>query len=575
MTGKKQVEEKTPPISIWNLLRKYVLGRKLIALVICISLTSIITFIRPLVIKEITDEGMLKANMKMILVFAILLLLASILEETANIVQSKQFAEIHNSMMLSLYQSAFDKILCLKKNYFTDHNSTEIINRISMDIYSVSMVADQSIHFVISYILCVIGGILGLFFLNWKMAIVVIAVIPFKTLIAVKMSNLNEKITSKKISLMQEFSSWFGDVISGIKEIKLWNLQNQKQISLLEQQDKILQTSKKSTLYNSYNRAFSNLLNNLVQCSLYIYGGFLFIQGELTLGGVTAFIAYSNQVLSPITALMSVRYMFSSIRPSMKRLNDFFLLEEGKIQPCITKQRYESERVSSLEIHNLVFSYSKDELLTGVDFTVNAGQKVAIIGANGSGKSTLVDLLLRFEKPSSGEILVNGNNAFAYPDAQYWDMFAVVEQEPYFFKDSVRNNVDPKSQYSDEHILRIFAQCGIMEFFQERFQSDLNHIVLYNAGDLSGGERKRLAIARAILKDAPILIMDEAAADYDFEAEAKLSSMIASQFADKIVIYITHNYSYLDIFDKVYQLADGKLKQLNRWEVLNLKNKSM
>lgn len=575
MDEKKQVDGTNCTISIWSLVKTYILGKKLILLMGCLLLVSVNTFIQPLIIKGITDEGMLKANMQVIIFFAMLLLFTFIVEGIANMIQTKQFAEIQKSMTRSLYQLAFEKIFRLKKSYFTDHNGADIMNRISTDISSVSMIADQGILFVISYILSIAAGILGLVFLNWKMAFIVLAAIPFKIILCVKLSKLNEKTIAESMELMQTFSSFFGDVIRGIKEIKLWNLIVQKKTKLLEQQQQILQKSKASTIYNCYNNIFSSLLDSVVKCSLYAYGGFLFVTGDLTLGGVTAFIAYSGNVLNPITALMSVGYLFSNIRPSLERLNHFFCLEEEESRLVIADESENIENVDSLEVQHLQFSYSREKLLTDANFSVHMGQKAAIIGANGSGKSTLIDLILKFEKPEFGEILVNGIDIASYSNAQYRNLFSVVEQEPYFFKDSVRNNVDPKGCCSDEHIYSVFAQCGIMDFFQERFHGDLNSVIRYDAADLSGGERKRLALARALLKDSPILIMDEVAADYDLESEMKLRAMLASRVTDKIVLYITHNYSYLDIFDAVYQLADGKLKKLRRDEVLKLKNRAL
>lgn len=540
-------------ITIWGLLRQHILGKKLIAIIFCLALTSGITFIRPLVVKGITDEGMLKANMAMIVVFALFLLVCTLIEQTVNIIQSRQFAIIQNSVMLTLYQEVFTKVLKLKKSYFTNHNSADIITRTTMDVRVVSMIADRSILFVVSYILAIIGGILGLLLLNWKLAVVVIAAAPFKAILSVRMANLNERATEDNIRLTRKFSSWFGDVISGLKEIKLWNLQTEKEELLCAQQSEILKTSKKSVLYDSYNRAITSLLDGMVQCVLYIYGGYILICGELTLGGVTAFISYSSYVLGPITSLMTVRYMFSSIKPSLTRLNEFFDLDEGESVCSHTMDQPSSEQslsdVHVFEVRDLVFSHSKEPLLTGVSFTAHKGEQIAIIGQNGSGKSTLIDLVLRFEKPESGEILIDGINALSFTDEQYWTMFSVVDQEPYFFQNTVRNNVDPKGAHSEAEIQRAFTLSGIMGFFQDRFKGDLNRMVHFDAGNLSGGERKKLAIARAILKDAPILVMDEAAADYDYESEQYLSSIISTQFKDKIVIYITHNYTYLDRFD--------------------------
>ena len=331
--------------------------------------------------------------------------------------------------------------------------------------------------------------------------------------------------------------------------------------------------NKKYALYSCYNQTLTRLLDSLVQCALYIYGGFLFMQGELSLGGVMAFISYSGYVLGPITAIMSIRYMFSSIRPPLKRLNAFFGLAED-VRPKLAPPEPKGWAVSSFALRGVQFSHTQDALLEDINFTASPGEKIAIIGPNGSGKSTLIDLILRFARPQRGEILVNGRDAAALSDEQYWSLFAVVDQEPYFFQDTIRHNLDPAGRHTDTQIVQALTRCGAADFFQERFHGDLNHVIQFDAGDLSGGERKKLAIARAILKDAPIVILDEAAADYDFQAELHPSRMVSTGFPDQILIYITHNYAYLDIFDRVYQLTQGRLRELTQPEILDFKTKA-
>lgn len=561
------------PVSVGGLLREYVLGSRLLLLLCSLVLTSLLTFARPLIIKGITDEGMLQADMRMVLLCAMLLLLSAVCDQAVNIVQSRQFVDIQNSMLLALYRAAFDKLLRVKQDYFTHHNSAEIMNRLSMDIRSVSMIADRSILFVASYLLSFVGGLVGLFVLNPRMAVIVIVVIPLKALATVSMAKQNERITTQHIGLLRAFSSWFGDLISGVKVVKLWDLQQDVRHKLSDKQSEILQMNKKSALYSCYNQTLTRLLDSLVQCALYIYGGFLFMQGELSLGGVMAFISYSGYVLGPITAIMSIRYMFSSIRPSLKRLNAFFGLAED-VRPKLAPPEPKGCAVSSFALRGVQFSHTQDALLENINFTASPGEKIAIIGPNGSGKSTLIDLILRFARPQRGEILVNGRDAAALSDEQYWSLFAVVDQEPYFFQDTIRHNLDPAGRHTDAQIVQALTRCGAADFFQERFHGDLNHVIQFDAGDLSGGERKKLAIARAILKDAPIVILDEAAADYDFQAELHLSRMVSTGFPDQILIYITHNYAYLDIFDRVYQLTQGRLRELTQPEILDFKTKA-
>ena len=403
------------------------------------------------------------------------------------------------------------------------------MNRVATDIQSVGMLADRSILFVVSYALSFIGGLIGLFVLNPKMAVAVILVIPLKVLTTIKMSKQNEKISEERIQCNRTFSSWFGDIINGIKEVQMWNLRENVQRKLSDQQFKILQVNRKSVLCNCYNQAWTRILDSMVQSALYIYGGFLFLQGELSLGGVTAFISYSGYVLGPITSIMSIRYLLSSITPSLKRLNEFFQLEEN-YQMVLSNLEPSQFALPSIELQQVTFTHTQDALLENINLTMHHGEKIAIIGPNGSGKSTLIDLILRFEHPQSGKILINGLDVRNIPEDIYWSLFAVVEQEPYFFQDSVRNNLDPTGCHTDGELLQALEQCGAIAFFQERFHGDLNQTIHFDAGDLSGGERKKMAITRAVLKNAPILIMDEVAADYDVHAEQQLSDMISSCF---------------------------------------------
>lgn len=262
--------------------------------------------------------------------------------------------------------------------------------------------------------------------------------------------------------------------------------------------------------------------------------------------------------------------MFSGIRPSLNRLNEFFRLPEEPARIGADPDLPKSGPISALTLRHIQFSHTAEDLLTDVNLTVHAGEKVAIIGNNGSGKSTLMDLILQFEKPVSGEIRMNGRNVLSYSKESYYDLFAVVDQEPHFFQDSVRKNLDPGERCSDSEIRDVFMKCGMQHFLEDRLHGDFNQTVRFDAGDFSGGERKKLAVARAILKNTPIIIMDEAAADYDYEAEQQLSHLLADAFPDKMILYITHNYSYLDLFDRVYRLSDGRLYSLTEAEIESL-----
>lgn len=556
------------PVSITDLIKTFFANKRVVVLFGCLSISSCITFLQPLIIKRITDDGMLKGNIELIVMLSVALFLSFLLDSTINIIQTKNFSEIQNRMTISLYNLVLKKIYNLRKDFYNNHQDAEILYEITSDINSLAMIADQSILFTLSYCLTIIIGIIGLYLIYPKAVLIAVLAVPFKELLCIKMSKRNEESISKFMGVLQEFSAQFGDSVRGIREVKLWNLQSQKRKKLLKYQEDVLQERKNSVLYSCYQNVFGSLIDKIPVCLLYAYGGYLFVKGEVTIGGVSAFIAYTGNILNSIGALLSVRFLLSNIKPAIARLNSFLTSEE---EDNITGDRKDIEPVRTLRIEHLQFDYPNRELLRDVNLELKTGQKAAVIGVNGSGKSSLVDLILKFEKPSSGKILLNNVDIADIPNDQYRNLLSVVDQEPYFFNDSIKNNVDPLMQKENQFIISQFEEYEMKAFVEERFQSDLD-AKLHSAASVSGGERKRLALMRALLKDTPILIMDELTADYDFQGEEIVSEMLKTGFKNKIVIYITHNYSYLDIFDAVYELQNGELKKLEVEEIKRIMN---
>lgn len=190
------------------------------------------------------------------------------------------------------------------------------------------MIADQSILFTLSYCLTIIIGIIGLYMIYPKAVLIAVLAVPFKELLCIRMSKLNEASISKFMGVLQEFSAQFGDSVRGIREVKLWNLQSQKRKKLLRYQDDVLQERKNFILYSCYQNVFGSLIDKIPICILYAYGGYLFVTGEVTIGGVSAFIAYTGNILNSIGAILSVRFLFSNIKPAITRLNTFLTAEE-------------------------------------------------------------------------------------------------------------------------------------------------------------------------------------------------------------------------------------------------------
>lgn len=555
MTKEKQEHQLLKRIFTFLLPYKGRLG----VILSCLLLTTVFGFFQPLVIRRITDEGMLKGNMDVILSSVLLIFLLVCSGQLIELLQTRLFTNLHNRIKASLWKQTFHKILHLPIGYFNDKNNSEIINVLQTDVENVASVTDRYVVMNISFLFRVISGVAGLLIISWKLTIVVLLMVPVKYLIVREISRRKKKKMEEYIESYRDFTAWFGDNIEGVREIKLWDLFSQRQTIFETKQGQLLKNSKDNTMMDAFNLFCEILLSWSVTGLLYILGGYLIIRGTLTVGGVFSFISYSNYVTGPISSILNMKYVFSRIYPSAKRL--FFFLDEDE----------ETDRGGNVDINldtleinfrNVSFAYEeKGEILKGINFTINKGDKVAIIGENGSGKTTLINLLLRFFEASDGVIEVGKISIDRISMDQYRSLFAVVSQEPYLFYDTIYNNINLDRRLEADRTLEACRQSGAYDFINKLPDKE-NSMIGRNGAKLSGGEKKKLAVARAIIKDAPIVILDEATAGYDIESVSYLHDILLHEFTKKTVIMITHNYKHLEGMDKVYRLSDGRLEKL-------------
>lgn len=533
----------------------------------CFALSTVVGFFQPLIIRSITDNGMAQKNLQVI-IWSVLILLGLILvNQLIEVLQTMLFTKIHNELELSLSHHAFNKLLHLEIRYFSDRNNSEIINSIQTDVGNVAAITDRFMVINAGYIFRIISGIAGLLIISWKLTIVVLAMVPIKYLITQALSRRKKKKMEELIENYRDFSAWFDDNIAGVREIKLWNLYNQRRETFEEKKKSILKTSKENTMLDTWNIFWEILLEWSVAGILYILGGILIVNGALTIGGVFAFLSYSNSVTGPISSVLNIKYFFARILPSAKRFFSFLDLKEE-----VSLERGIEVKNENLDIRfkNVSFSYEeKGEILKDINFAVLKGEKVAIIGANGSGKTTLLNLLLRFIEPTSGEIDVGEENINEIGTDKYHSLFSVVSQEPYLFYDTIINNINLDNSTSKEKMQKACQQSGASEFIFKLPKKE-NSRIGRNGARLSGGEKQKIAVARAIVKDSPIVILDEATSGYDVESDLYLHNVLVNEFKDKSVIMITHRYDNLDGMDRVYRLSEGRLKRVEIAEKISL-----
>lgn len=538
-------------------------------IICCLLGSSFITFLHPLIIRQITDSGMLQKKMKYIFLFSVILIIISLTQQELNIIQTRLFANVHNQFMHSLYKKTYWKINRMKIQYFDDRGSAEIINTISMDIDNVSSVVDQITQFSISSILQIIGGVIGLSLLDWKLAILIEAIIPLKFIIVSYCANRKRKVFEQWIEDKRKFMSWFAECINGIHEMKLWNLFQVKNPHFECLQKDLMDSYKKNAMLDEYSTVSVVIMDAFVNALLYILSGLFIIKGEFTIGGAFAFITYSAYVVNPISSLINIKYYFAQIEPSAKRL--FKLWEQPEEQEMksysMEPVKFSQDKDIVFEVKDLFFGYeSGHSILNGVSLCVKKGERVAIIGENGSGKSTLLNLLAGFYQPQKGIIKLCGVPVELMDIQDMRNRIAVVSQRPYLFQGTIEENVNIDEQASRGAVVEACRKSGALSFI-EKFDHGFEQKIGQDGAKLSGGERQKIAVARALLKNADIVLMDEATEGFDVESNESLHKLLHSELKNKTIIFITHKYNELERVDKVYRLSKGILELVSESEV--------
>lgn len=539
-------------------MKKIIKKNTVILIVFCYLILIGISFLRPMILKVIMDEGIIKKNIRLIIYLSLSLTALISIEEVTSILQTKLFADFQNKFVLSLYIKVGQILYRAKQDYFTNNSSTEIINKLSTDINSVSTLMDSNIMYVLGYVLQIISGVIGLFVINWKLAFLIIIVVPIKYLLIKFFSEKAQKLFEKEIDLSSKFSAWFGDIINGIREVKLWNLYEEKQKNLITKQKEILLINKKCKSIQAYNMSTDSAIKGLITAFLYGIGGYLICKSELTLGSLTAFITYSNYVINPLSVVMNLKFIFAQIKPSADRLRNFFKtdMEQTKGNDiCRLKKQISFENVS--------FCYDNGKMvLENINLKIEKGEKIAIIGDNGSGKSTLISMLLRFIEPQEGHIYIDGVDIKKYDMNQYRNLFSVVEQHTYLFEDTLWNNIVMGKNVLKEEMNESIKNMNMQEFIT-KLPGGYDYKIQKNGENFSGEERQKISLLRAIVKNSSILILDEATSNIDEKFDEFLYQYILREFSDKTIIIITHNKKHLKLMDKTYFIQNGSIKEYN------------
>jgi subfamily B ATP-binding cassette protein MsbA len=474
-------------------------------------------------------------------------------------------AKVSLGLVHDLRVQLFNNLLVLPNRYFDKHNSGHLISRITFNVTMVTGAATDAIKVVIREGMTVIFLFASLLFMNWRLTLVMVAILP---LIAIMVRTASKKFRkqSKKIQLaMGDVTHVASETIQGYRVVRSFGGEKYEEKRFFDASqgntDKQLRMTRTGAIYTP-------LLQLVIYTAMAVLMFLvLFLRGDASAGDMVAYITLAGLLPKPIRQLSEVS---STIQKGVAGAESIF--EQLDVEPEVDSGTVERDVVSGrLEVRNLSFTYPDTErqVLNDISFSVEPGQMVALVGRSGSGKSTLANLIPRFYHHDKGEILIDGVEVEQYKLLNLRQHIAQVTQHVTLFSDTVANNI----AYGDlagaprEDIEKAARDAYAMDFIAQ-LPEGLDTQVGENGVLLSGGQRQRLAIARALLKNAPLLILDEATSALDTESERHIQAALDQVMKGRTTLVIAHRLSTIEKADLILVMDQGKIVERGTHEQL-------
>lgn len=451
----------------------------------------------------------------------------------------------------------FNKMLLLPAQYQQSHPSAFATNRFLLDADSAINSAINVFITLIRDALIVLGLVCVLLYLNWQLALVVLLVFPLLSLLTRYYRNKLRLLNRDSQTHLKHFANVINETYDGHKVVKLYGGQEHARQRFGEENQLLLKFSKKLAQANTAKSPISELIASIALALVIFFALWQSQHGITTVGGFMAFIVAMLQMITPLKNLSGLSIPMQRMFISADLVYEFM---DEPSEPSGAGASIERVRGDIRFEHiNLRYDNASRNALADFNLTINAGEKLALVGRSGSGKSSLINLLPRFIEPNSGTIVIDGRPIETIELDSLRAQMALVSQDVFLFNDTLYNNVAYGKVNADEAAVEAALKAANLWDFVQSQPQGWGTPIGNNGNQLSGGQRQRLSIARAILKDAPILILDEATSALDNESERAVQKALDNLMQGRTSIIIAHRLSTVQQADRIVVMDEGRI----------------
>ncbi len=492
---------------------------------------------------------------------AITIILASLLANLLKYAGQCIMASLRTEVIFKIREALLEKITRLDIAYFNKKKKGDVISVLSNDVNEVQANVVQSFQIVFKEPFLILGYFAVLFYMSYQLTVITLIALPLSALLISKVTRKLRGIAAKAQAALGQILTVIEETISGARIIKAFNGQQYVRRKFFDINKE--QTNLQRNIYYRQELAspISEFLGITVAMIILLIGGWWILNAEsnFTISSFITYLTFYYQILVP---LKSIATAYTGIKKGMASADRIFEVLDAPI--AITKVEHPVDINSfnkNIEFKDVVFAYQSAPVLNHINITFDKGKMYAIVGPSGAGKTTMADLIPRFYDVTSGAILLDGTDIRQYQPKQLMHLIGVVNQEPILFNDTIHNNIAfGLKNVSEQAITEAAKIANAHDFIMEMEQGYQTNI-----GDrgmkLSGGQKQRLSIARAVLKNPPILILDEATSALDTESERLVQDALTNLMKNRTSIVIAHRLSTIRHADKIVVLQKGEIKE--------------
>ena len=541
----------------------------LIAMVGMVSLGGL-NALQAYMVKPLLDEIFIKHNERLLTILPLGLLLVFFGKGIIHFIYSYLLEKTGQSVIRDLRYKVYAHINDLSLSFFHKNPTGELLSRIINDI---SMLQGSITHALIRLLrdfFSVIGLLGVIFYMDWRLALISLLFIPMATIPVVVFGKKFRKISTNYQKMLGEATSQLHETIAGVRIVKAFCMEDFEKQRFAATLQKIMDILMSETKYNCLSAPLNEIIGGIGIAMIIWFGGSQVLQGHSTPGAFMSFLAALMLLYEPIKAVSKVN---STIQQGFAAAARIFTLLD--IQPDVRESADAVAMQSfsrSIVFSDVSFSYEKNQpVIKQLNLRVNRGEILAVVGPSGSGKTTLANLIPRFYEIDGGSICIDDVDIRRFTLPSLRGQLALVTQQTILFNDTVRNNIAyGREDCPEEKIIEAARSAFALDFIMD-LPHGFDTIIGESGARLSGGQQQRVSIARALLKDAPILILDEATSALDAESEREVQRALENLMQNRTTIIIAHRLSTIQNADRIIVLKDGQLvEEGTHDELLNL-----